>query len=148
MKIFSSTVLLVLALVTPNINSFPHGAPDSVCQSLLPKHHGIAPQPPQTAPYRIEVSSTTIGRGQTLGIRVVGQPAELPFEGFILQARSFNEPTQIVGSFNLADKSKLMNCGDGNSNSITHTDKQKKVNYYVEWNAPTDFVGEVFFKWV
>lgn len=146
MKIFSTTVLLVLALVAPNVNPFPHGAPTKVCQSLLPKHHGISPQPPQTAPYRIEVSSTTIGQGQTLAIRIVGQPAELPFEGFILQGRSFNEPTQIVGTFNEGDKSKLMNCGDGNANSITHTDKHKKVNYYVEWNAPTDFVGEVFFK--
>lgn len=146
MKIFSTTVLLVLALVTPHTTPFPHGAPTSVCQSLLPKHHGTPPQPPQTAPYRIEVSSTTIGQGQTLGLRIIGQPAELPFEGFILQARSFNEPTQIIGSFNEVEHSKLMNCNDGTANSITHTSKHKKVNYYIEWNAPSNFVGEVFFK--
>ena len=40
-----------------------------------------------------------------------------------------------------------MTCGKGIHNSITHINKDRKTRIAATWRAPTDFEGEVVFKY-
>lgn len=42
---------------------------------------------------------------------------------------------------------KLTNCG-GFENTVTHTSPSPKSGISLQWQAPSDFVGEIVFKWV
>ncbi|XP_059224933.1 putative ferric-chelate reductase 1 homolog isoform X2 [Stomoxys calcitrans] len=140
-------VLLHLSSWMPQITTLPQGAPETVCDTMLP-FHGQGIQPANTAPpFRIEPSAGTIGQGQTLRVDIVGVPNDLTFGGFMLQARSTSTPNQIVGQFNPSEDglSKLMNCEYSVGNSVTHTSTTPKRVISLEWQSPVDFEGEIVF---
>ncbi|XP_075165907.1 putative ferric-chelate reductase 1 homolog isoform X2 [Haematobia irritans] len=140
-------VLLHLSSWMPQITTLPQGAPETVCDTMLPFHaQGIAPA--NTAPpFRIETSAATIGQGQTLRVDIVGVPNDLTYGGFMLQARSTSPPNQIVGQFNPSEDglSKLMNCEYSVGNSVTHSSTTPKRQISLEWQSPVDFEGEIVF---
>ena len=40
---------------------------------------------------------------------------------------------------------KLINC-EGEDDTATHSNTSPKVNFALEWQAPTDYVGDIIFK--
>lgn len=98
---FNITILLVLHLTTwlPQIHSLPNGAPETVCDTMLPFHGGGILPTSELPPFRIETSTNIIGQGQTMSVEITGVPSGLSFGGFMIQARSRNPPNEIVSSF-------------------------------------------------
>merc|ERR1719347_2565613 len=69
------------------------------------------------------------------------------FKGFIIQVRSEEDKSIQVGSFVISgDKASYMTCGRGIHNSITHRKSLPKTSVKAQWRAPTDFDGEVVFR--
>lgn len=98
-RILISWAVLIIACTWRPTVGLPQGAPESVCDTMLPFHAGgILPQN-SLAPYRIETSSSVIGQGQTMRVDIVGVPAGLQFGGFMIQARNRNPPHEIVIAF-------------------------------------------------
>ncbi|XP_073846110.1 putative ferric-chelate reductase 1 homolog isoform X2 [Musca autumnalis] len=144
----AAAYIFILHLTTwmPHISTLPQGAPETVCDTMLPFHAGgIAPATTKP-PFRIETSTTTIGQGQTLRVDIIGVPSGLTFGGFMIQARS-TSGNQVIGQFNLPEDglSKLMNCDNSVGNSVTHTNTSPKPEISLEWQSPVDFEGEIVF---
>lgn len=140
------TVLSLLGTLIPTTTSYPSGAPESVCDTLTPFHGGGIPPQQGVAPYRIIPSAQSIAQGQTLRLEITGNPPELAFGGFMAHARSTVPPYQVVGRFapSADGLTKLTDCG-GQENTVTHTSPSPKKALGIEWQAPSDFVGEIIF---
>lgn len=128
-------------------STLPQGAPESVCHSLLPFHGGGIPPQYSRAPYRIEPLNVAVNQGQVLRIEIRPQIPELTFGGFMIHARSASPPYQVIGRFAPSNDGqvKLINCG-GFDNTATHTSPTPKSGISLQWQAPSDFLGEVVFK--
>lgn len=139
-------VLLVLNSIKLVVN-LPNGAPESVCDSLLPFHGGGIPALTTISPFTIVPLSTVIEQGQVLRVEVQADPRELVFKGYMIHARTKGNPYKVVGRFaKSADGTvKLINCGDGVENTATHASTSSKIDFGLDWQAPSDFVGEVYF---
>lgn len=99
---FISTILIVLLHLTiwlPQSATLPQGAPETICDTMLPFHGGGISPSNAVPPFRIETSTATIGQGQTLRVDITGVPSGLTFGGFMIQARNNNPPYQIVRIF-------------------------------------------------
>ncbi|TMW54575.1 hypothetical protein DOY81_000369 [Sarcophaga bullata] len=147
---FISTVfiaLLKLTLWLPQSLTLPQGAPETICDTMLPFHGGGILPSNAVPPFRIETSAATIGQGQTLRVDITGVPSGLAFGGFMIQARNSNPPNQIIGQFNPSEDglSQLMNCENSVRNSVTHTSTVPKTDISLEWQSPVDFEGEIVF---
>uniref|UniRef100_A0A1A9WDX6 Ferric-chelate reductase 1 homolog n=1 Tax=Glossina brevipalpis TaxID=37001 RepID=A0A1A9WDX6_9MUSC len=143
-KIF---VLLIIAQSLPQIFALPNGAPETVCDTMLPFHGGGIRPANSVPPFRIETSSSVVGQGQVLRVYIVGVPNGLQFGGFMIQARQIRPPYEIVGQFNPPERgdSSLMNCGNSVGNSATHSNPSPKAEINLEWQSPVDFEGDVIF---
>jgi Reeler domain len=64
----------------------------------------------------------------------------------MIHARNSNG--RVVGRFaSSADGLvKLINC-DGAQNTATHANTEPKVDFGLDWQAPTDYLGEIIFKY-
>ncbi|XP_022223255.2 putative ferric-chelate reductase 1 homolog isoform X3 [Drosophila obscura] len=140
--------LLVMATWLEPSQSLPQGAPETVCDTMLPFHSGGSVLPQNSvSPFSVETSASTVGQGQTVRVDVTGVPEGLTFGGFMVQARNRNPPHQIVGQFSPARDGtvKLMNCENSVNNSATHSNAGAKPQVYLEWQSPVDFLGQVVF---
>lgn len=142
--------LLLLLVVITNIfsptTSLPDGAPESVCDTMLPFHGGgIQPQT-SASPFFIAIPASAVGQGQTIHIEIQSNPPELTYGGFMIQARSTSPPYRVIGRFapSVDGLVKLMNC-DGVDNAATHVNTGPKKDLGLTWQAPNDFLGEVVF---
>lgn len=144
---------LVLFLVVNSIKlavNLPNGAPESICDSLLPFHGGGIKPMTSVSPFTIVPLSTVVEQGQVLRVEIQADPRELVFGGFMIHARTRTTPYRVVGRFaKSADGTvKLINCGDGVENTATHVSPQPKLDFGLDWQAPNDYTGEVYFMWV
>lgn len=132
-----------LTLTTP----LPNGAPTSVCDTMLPFHGGGIPPSTATSPFNVVTDAPAVAQGQTLHIEIQSVPPELLFGGFMIQARSINPPYRVVGRFAPSADGlvKLIDC-DGIDNTATHSNTNPKSNLGFQWQAPSDFLGDVVFK--
>ncbi|ALC41304.1 CG8399 [Drosophila busckii] len=140
-------VALLIAIVA-TVHSLPQGAPETVCDTMLPFHAGGSVLPETSVcPFAIETSASVVGQGQTLRVDVSGVPAGLSFGGFMIQARNRNPPYQIIGQFGPTRDGtvKLMNCENSVNNSATHSNAGPKPQVTLDWQSPVDFVGQVVF---
>lgn len=145
MRPLLSIALVLSALIGPII-TLPNGAPESVCNTMLPFHGGGIPPLTTASPFRITPVTSVVGSGQQLQVEIESFPANVVFKGFMIQARNRFPPNEVLGQFELTDESaiKLINCG-GESNTATHTNTQLKKDLALEWIAPANFKGEVVF---
>ncbi|XP_037946002.1 putative ferric-chelate reductase 1 homolog isoform X1 [Teleopsis dalmanni] len=147
-KNFLLHLLVVLNTLswTP-IMSLPQGAPETVCDTMLPFHGGGFLPQSTVPPFNIVPSTSVIGQGQTLRVDIQGGPFGINFGGFMIQARNRNPPYQIIGQFNptLDGRAKLMNCENSVNNSATHSNARPKTDVSLEWLTPVDFLGQVIF---
>ncbi|XP_068143494.1 putative ferric-chelate reductase 1 homolog isoform X3 [Drosophila tropicalis] len=126
----------------------PQGAPESVCDTMLPFHAGGGILPEKSvSPFVVESAVSVISQGQTLKVELSGVPAGLNLSGFMVQARNWNPPFAIVGQFSSIRDGlvKLLSCDDSINNSATHSNAGAKPQVIIEWRAPLDFVGQVVF---
>ncbi|XP_032590447.1 putative ferric-chelate reductase 1 homolog isoform X3 [Drosophila grimshawi] len=141
-------VALAALLIVGCVRGLPQGAPETVCDTMLPFHAGGTVLPENSvSPFTVETSSSVVGQGQTLRVSVSGVPAGLNFGGFMIQARNRNPPYQIVGQFSPSRDGtvKLMNCENSVNNSATHSNAGPKPQVSIDWQSPVDFLGQVVF---
>ena len=136
-------IINILALAV----SLPQGAPESSCQSLLPIHGGGIPPLTTASLFRIIPLSETVGQGKPLVVEIQSTIFELSFKGFMIHALTANPPYRVVGRFLPATSElvKLINC-EGEDDTATHSNTSPKVNFALEWQAPTDYIGDIIFK--
>lgn len=139
-------LFLILNIVNISIQR-RNGAPESVCDTMLPFHGDIPPQPLSSSLFSIHPITNTIGQGQILRVEVESTIPNLSFQGFMISARTVSPPFRIVGRFaSSADGTiKLINCG-GTENTATHSNTNLKAEFGLDWQAPTDYIGDVIFK--
>lgn len=94
---FLCCLILCLAPCRWQVLALPDGAPDMVCNSMLPSHNDIPPSD-AVPPYQVltSVSALDPTSGQPLFVRIVGQPEGVKFGGFMLQARNRQRPDEVV----------------------------------------------------
>lgn len=126
------------------IASLPNGAPESTCRNLMPVHSNIPAEATQSL-FQIIPQASVVGQGQILRVEIPSDIPQLSFKGFLIHARAPNG--RVVGRFaSSADGLvKLINC-DGVENTATHANTQAKVEFGLDWQAPTDFLGDIVFK--
>ncbi|XP_055626075.1 putative ferric-chelate reductase 1 homolog isoform X2 [Toxorhynchites rutilus septentrionalis] len=145
MRLVLSIAVVLGVLIGPSI-TLPNGAPESVCDTMLPFHGGGIPPLTTASPFRITPVTSVIASGQMLQVEIESFPASVVFKGFMIQARNRFPPNQVLGQFELTDEGaiKLINCG-GEGNTATHTNTAHKKDLALEWIAPADFKGEIVF---
>jgi hypothetical protein len=134
------SIAVVMAMCVAIATSFPTGAPESACPSLVPDSHG-----PSTAtgpsPYTLTVSSATYSPNQVLTVTLGGAA----FKGFIIVGRVAGS-TDPVGSFQVQNADSRTACtATPGSNGITHTNNTVKTTSSFQWQAPSSSVGAVTF---
>ncbi|CAB3231258.1 unnamed protein product [Arctia plantaginis] len=137
---------VVIAVSLACAHGYSSGAPESVCQDMVPKH----PVPPQSTPppYTITTSTKTVKAGTPMEVVITGKKTTDKMRGLLLQAR---EGTKIVGKFTLAPNdsfAQLLNCGEP-GNAVTHKkhdEKNDKQTVAFTWTPPKDFVGDIKFR--
>jgi len=140
--------LLVTVAILSKIDrtsSFSMGAPDSACVGMTPGHAHES----QTGlpPANLTLTSYIVLPGKMIGIELVATDNS-QFKGFIIQARSVKQKDQQIGSFVVSgDDASYMTCGRGIHNSITHRKSNGKSSVKAQWRAPSDFEGEVLFRY-
>lgn len=146
MFLIYSFLLLLLSLATPS-SSYTMGAPDSACFNMIPGHSQDPQDPSTPAPAILNITKTTIAPGAMLEFSL-DATAGNTFKGFIIQARKGVDKTAQVGSFVIpGDDAGYMTCGKGIHNSITHRKSTDKTKVKAFWRAPTDYEGEVVFRY-
>lgn len=127
------------------IASLPNGAPESTCNNLMPVHGNIVPEATQSL-FQVIPQSPVVGQGQILRVEIPSNIPQLSFKGFMIHARTPNG--RVVGRFaSSADGLvKLINC-NGAQNTATHSDTSPKVEFGLDWQAPTDYLGDIIFKY-
>lgn len=122
----------------------PNGAPVSTCSTLMPVHSNIPPEATQSL-FQVVPAAIAVGQGQILRIEIPSEIPSLAFKGFIIHARTPNG--RVVGRFAASADGlvKLINC-DGAQNTATHANTSPKVDFGLDWQAPTDYLGDIIFK--
>ncbi|XP_026481553.1 putative ferric-chelate reductase 1 homolog [Ctenocephalides felis] len=137
---------LLLFFIIQRALPLPQGAPESVCDSMMPFHGGGISAQNSQAPFQIFLDSTRTENGQPLRL-VLGSSQGVPFKGFMIHARRVMPPYDVVGTFTPAgdDTYKLIDCATPGS-TATHTSTVKKQDLQLEWTAPDNFLGRVIFR--
>jgi hypothetical protein len=127
------------------IVSLPNGAPESTCSTLMPVHSNIPPEATQSL-FQVIPQASVVGQGQILRVEIPSDIPQLSFKGFMIHARASNG--RVVGRFaSSADGLvKLISC-DGAQNTATHANTAPKVDFGLDWQAPTDYLGDIIFKY-
>lgn len=89
-------VLLVISNIFTLTTTLPQGAPESVCDTLLPFHGGGIRPMTTASPFSIVTTAAAVGQGQILTVEIKSSPPELRFGGFMLHARSTSPPYKVV----------------------------------------------------
>lgn len=138
-------LLLITSTLLPCVISKSSGAPTNACSTFTPIHANIFPQL-TSSPYRIRPYASRVHPEQTLKLIIESNPPNLSFGGFMIHA--LNSKNETVGRFNpTSDIIKLIQCS-GENDTATHINPLDKINLELEWNAPSNFSGEVVFRWV
>jgi len=132
--------LLVTFCIINLANSWPSGAPESTCNTLLPSHGSNRPKPATSSPFVLAQSHQDFEAGDKVKVTLKG-PRGVSFKGLIVQAYDpqTNEP---VGSFQAGRGLKTLDsCG-----AVTHTDRRGKRSATLLWQAPENSNGKVGFR--
>lgn len=144
MLLLKLTSFFVLLTHLKPIVCLPNGAPVSTCSTLLPVHSNIPPEATQSL-FQVVPQASAVGQGQILRIEIPSEIPSLAFKGFIIHARTPNG--RVVGRFAASADGlvKLIDCG-GTQNTATHANTSPKVDFGLDWQAPTDYLGDIIFK--
>lgn len=140
----SKLICLALVVIIHTTWSLPNGAPTSSCNSLLPIHPGAQPESTQSL-FRIEPQANVVGQGQVLRVEIPSDIPQLAIKGFMIHART--RDGRIVGRFASSTDglTQLIDCG-GPQDTATHSNTSPKTNFGLDWQAPSDYLGDIVFK--
>ena len=152
--------ILILFLYFQIGSSYPDGAPERVCNSMMP-YHDVTPQQCHSK-YVIQsnkpdfetndiIQSTSCFRKKKketifsfvfMLVDVRGVSTNDYFKGILLVA--FNENNrQIVGSWSLKNSSvKTISCNEKANTAVTHTSPDDKFAIQAYWHAPPVVANE------
>lgn len=136
-------VIFIVAAVVNFGSCHSTGAPTQACTTLTP-NHGVAAQntPP---PYHVVVP-LQVQQGQTMTVTIANREPGFTFRGFIIQARSVNTQA-VVGRFLITNNMGTVACPTLPTDSVaTHSNPSDKSSVALQWVAPTNFNGLVFFQ--
>lgn len=147
MLLLRLTSYIAFLIQLKQIVCLPNGAPVSTCSTLMPVHAGgaILEETSQSL-FRVSPQAQVVGQGQILRIEIPSEIPSLSIKGFMIHARTPNG--KIVGRFaSSADGLvKLIDC-EGSQDTATHSNTSPKVDFGLDWQAPTDYLGDVVFKY-
>lgn len=144
MMLFKFASYFIFLLNLKQLVCLPNGAPVSTCSTLMPVHSNILAETTQSI-FQIIPQANSVGQGQILRIEIPSDIPQLAFKGFMIHAKTPNG--RVVGRFAASADGlvKLINC-DGQQNTATHANTSPKVDFGLDWQAPTDYLGDVLFK--
>lgn len=135
----TSSCLTFLVLISFNpitkVASFPTGAPNGTCATLMPGHGHPAQTSP--SPYKLALDTTSVKPGEKIKLTISGKPG---LKGFLAQGRkhSGTGDTTPHGIFTSGGPdSKTITCHHDHA-SITHTNNDVKNSISVTWTAPQE----------
>jgi hypothetical protein len=99
--------ILLLVTIPAHIIAYKSGAPETVCDSMVPEHHSKPKSEP--SPYTITLTTLNIKAGESLNVTLSGND-NTKFRGYFIQARVGNTP---IGKFEQLQGINLVNCGGG-----------------------------------
>ncbi|RUS78475.1 hypothetical protein EGW08_013763 [Elysia chlorotica] len=135
--------ILCAILLTPEVASFPTGAPLNACMTLYPSSHG-ASTATGPSPYSLTFSSSTYRPGETIEVTLSGAQ----FKGFLIVGRKQIDTTKSnVGHFQTpaTKDAKLLCTGLQEGNGVTHTNNTVKSSITFDWKAPAADIGDIVF---
>lgn len=131
--------LLLLTLLATSSLALRQGAPTKVCSSMEPFHGGGIPKQSTPSPFKV----ITFDRGNGLQV-VVRSLLDLPFQGFMLQART--PSGELVGAFEPDPAvAHTVECGK-RGDTVTHNNPESKNVVEAQWVNPEGYDGTVIFK--
>eukprot|EP00095_Tigriopus_kingsejongensis_P006826 maker-scaffold82_size396747-snap-gene-1.24 protein:Tk06826 transcript:maker-scaffold82_size396747-snap-gene-1.24-mRNA-1 annotation:"plexin domain-containing protein 2" len=140
--------LVLLSVWVGTSLGLPNGAPNDVCENLIPGH-GVTPQTTEP-PVRLVIGKNEASSGELIRIRLESSNNDY-FKGFVIQARDTQQTEARIGTFTFARGNngsiKHMDCSPGIQNSITHSNNGLKFELEAFWVVPTDFEGDVVFRY-
>jgi len=112
--VFQIKVFLYVLISINLVYAYPTGAPEEVCENLVPKHR----VKPQTSESPYEVTATLQNSpNQANEVEInIKSPGGTPFRGFVIQARLATEQNSTVdGKFKVMDElnSHAVSCSGG-----------------------------------
>jgi hypothetical protein len=99
--------VFLLIAIPAHITAFKTGAPEAVCDSMIPDHHSTPQSGP--SPYTITPNKFKVKAGDPVEVTISGSDST-KFKGYLIQARVGNTP---IGRFLKAPEINLLNCGSG-----------------------------------
>jgi hypothetical protein len=134
--------LLVLALMSYQVNGYPKGAPSDQCTDMTPapsappNGHNATTQP-EPSPFNVSISVPDAGAspGESYDMTISGDGRT--HRGFLCEVRKVST-TDIVGEFTSFDTTlvKNVNCSGNAEAAITHTSRVEKNSTVATWQAP------------
>lgn len=94
-------------LLVAHVTAYKSGAPETVCDSMLPEHHSTPKTDP--SPYTITPKKFNINAGESVEVTLSGTE-NTKFRGYFIQARVGDTP---IGKFEKGPEIKLVDCGSG-----------------------------------
>ncbi|CAF0761072.1 unnamed protein product [Rotaria sordida] len=130
-------VVLAIFLLTIQINGYPNGAPKKVCiGSMIPHHHHLAPQPPETSPIT-NFNTAWNPDSETISIQI---ESNQPMKGVFIQGRRINGNEPLGTFVNIPSETHLVHCSTGDG--ITHSSPQKWTQLQLTWKKPTSITSQ------
>ncbi|XP_066996318.1 putative ferric-chelate reductase 1 homolog [Anabrus simplex] len=143
MRLLLTTGILVIFLVAFS-DSRSDGAPEKACTSLEPEHGASKPKA-SLSPYAVKVSKVLVVKGEKLQVMITSSPEGVNFHGFMMQARAPGTTTPLGTFTEFPSEAQTLNCQDGNQNTVSHTNAYQKKSMKFEWQAPSDYEGDIIF---
>jgi hypothetical protein len=99
--------VFLLIAIPAHIIAYKTGAPETVCDSMIPEHHSTPKSEP--SPYTITPNKFKVKAGEPVEVIISGTDST-KFRGYFIQARVGNTP---IGTFQPGPEINLVNCGGG-----------------------------------
>lgn len=107
MSVTYKLCVFLLIAIPAHITAYKSGAPETVCDTMIPEHH-TAPQS-TPSPYTITPNKFKIKAGDPVEVTIAGSDST-KFKGYLIQARVGTTP---IGRFLKAPQINLLDCGSG-----------------------------------
>ncbi|CAG5125494.1 unnamed protein product, partial [Candidula unifasciata] len=133
---------VTMAVFIVMVTSYPHGAPDSACATLIPDSHGPSSST-GPSPYILRLSSSTYSPNQVITITLGGAS----HKGYLVVGRRADgtDPNPVGLFQNPSSESRLACATSPTGNGITQTNNTVKATSSFEWRAPSASVGAIRF---
>jgi len=123
-----------------SVISWPSGAPEKTCNTLLPKHGENKAKSANSSPYILTQSHQEYGAGDKVKVTLTA-PRGYSFKGLMVQAYD-PQTNAVIGKFEAGRGLKTID----SCSAVTHTDNRGKRSATLLWTAPNTSNGLVAFR--